>query len=379
MNFEELGLDAQLLRAIEAMEYTTPTAIQEAAIPAAMAGRDVLGCAQTGTGKTASFALPMLHRLKGRPAGRHVGALILAPTRELVAQIYDNFVSYGRHLSLTCGMVIGGVNIRPQTDMLRRKPDILVATPGRLLDHLQRNNVQLQQVEMVVLDEADRMFDMGFIRDIRSIFRHLPARRQTLLFSATLPDEIKGLAREVLHDPVRIDVAKRSSTPRSVRQVIVSVPADGKKTMLLRLLASQQILQAIVFTRTKWGANKLTGHLEKHGHHVAVIHGNKSQAQRQSALQGFRDGRVRVLVATDIASRGLDIEGVSHVINYELPNAPEDYVHRIGRTGRATATGVAISLVSDTERSLVRSIERLTGTIIPRQIVDGANADPLHA
>lgn len=373
MTFSELGLMEALLKALADQEYETPTPIQTAAIPPGLLGRDIMGTAQTGTGKTASFALPILQRLAAGKRGR-IRALVVAPTRELAVQIRDNFQQYGKYLKLETGMVIGGVGMRPQDDMLRRGVDILVATPGRLLDHLEKRTADLRDVETVVLDEADRMLDMGFIRDIRRIFRYLPAQHQTMLFSATLPAEIQKLAQDILHDPIKVETSRRSSTPTSVQQIVHPCTTEQKRPVLLALLDSPGVNQVIVFARTKWGANKLSLHLERHGHSVAAIHGNKSQAQRQSALERFRDGRVRVLVATDIAARGLDVEGVSHVINFEIPNVPEDYVHRIGRTGRASAVGTAISLMCDEERPYIRNIERLTGKPLLHQVFAGLPA-----
>ena len=374
MTFAQLGLNSPLLRAVEGLGYNNPTPIQAAAIPVALTGRDVLGCAQTGTGKTASFTLPILQRLES-PA-RYLRALILAPTRELAEQICDNANAYGRNLQLRVGMVIGGDNMRRQESMLSRGLDILVATPGRLLDHVQHRTVDLSRIEVLVLDEADRMLDMGFINDIRKVVAKIPTKRQTLMFSATLPPPILKLANSLLTNPQRVDVAPPSSTPTKVTQVVHPVGVNGKRPLLLHLLASPQLEQVIVFTRTKWGANKLTDYLKDHGHKAAAIHGNKTQAQRRMALQGFRDNRLRVLVATDIAARGIDVQGVSHVVNFELPQTPEDYVHRIGRTGRAEATGTAISLMSEAERPLMRAIERLTGVAVKRQVVDNVPVPP---
>lgn len=370
MTFEELGLIPPLLKSLATLKYTNPTPIQAGAIPAALEGRDVLGSAQTGTGKTAAFSLPILNHLATSP-GRGIRALVLAPTRELAGQINDELVRYGQNLRLRSGLLIGGTSMMAQSNMLRRGIDIVVATPGRLYDHLRRNSIDLGGVEMVVLDEADRMLDMGFIRDIRAIISYVPRDHQTLFFSATLPRSIQTLAQEMLVEPHVVAVATQSSTPTSVRQVMHSVPANIKRSALLHLLNDQSIEQAIVFTRTKHGANKIADYLDHKGLAAVAIHGNKSQNQRRAALMRFKSGRAQVMVATDIAARGLDIAGVSHVINFDVPHAPEDYVHRIGRTGRAEAKGVAISLVSDSERGMIRRIERLTGKAIARANIEG--------
>ena len=375
VTFADLGLDPRLLRAIDALGHTTPTAIQAKAIGPAVAGRDVLGVAQTGTGKTGSFALPLLHRLATHTQnyGRHPRALVLAPTRELAAQICEAARGYARHINLRCGLLIGGVSMGPQEQMLRRGIDLLVATPGRLKDHLERRSVSLGNVEILVFDEADRMLDMGFIRDVRTIVRYVPRDHQSLLFSATLPQSILGLAKELLHEPVRVEVASQSSTPKSVQQTMVSVAASDKRPALLALLSQEAMVQTIIFARTKHGADKLGRFLDDHGHRTVTLHGNKSQSQRQLALHRFKKAEASVLVATDIAARGIDVTGVSHVVNFDLPQAAEDYVHRIGRTGRAQAKGVAISLVAPEERSMLRSIERLTGVAITRTVLEGFN------
>jgi ATP-dependent RNA helicase RhlE len=374
MTFDELGLAPPLLSALKTLHYTDPTPIQTGAIPAALEGRDVLGSAQTGTGKTAAFSLPILHRL-GAQRGRGIRALILAPTRELAGQIHGSLREYGQNLPLRSGVLIGGTSMMTQANMLRRGLDIVVATPGRLNDHLRRGSVDLRSVEMLVLDEADRMLDMGFIRDIRTIISCMPAQRQTLFFTATLQGAIRGLAQEMLNQPHVVSVAAQSSTPSSVTQVMHSVSPNSKRSALLHLLRDETIGQAIVFTRTKHGANKIADYLDDNGLSAVAIHGNKSQNQRNAALRRFKGGGAQVMVATDIAARGLDIAGVSHVINFEVPHAPEDYVHRIGRTGRASATGVAISLVSAAERSMIRRIERLTGKAIARHNLEGFAPD----
>ncbi|OLD64911.1 MAG: hypothetical protein AUI47_03780 [Acidobacteria bacterium 13_1_40CM_2_68_5] len=371
MSFTELGLAHEIERAVREQGYETPTPIQKGAIPGVLAGRDLIGCAQTGTGKTAAFTLPILHRLRAGTRGR-LRALILTPTRELAIQISESLRDYGRHLRLETAVVYGGVGHGPQEDRLRRGVDLLVATPGRLLDHMGRGYVDFRSLEVLVLDEADRMLDMGFIRDVRRIVRALPARRQTLLFSATMPDAIRSLAKEILRDPVNVEVAPRRSAPAAgVRQSLLPVATERKRDLLAHLLQTEARGLTLVFTRTKHGANKLARHLEGHGHAVALLHGNRSQAQRTRALDAFRGKRARVMVATDIAGRGIDVEGIAHVVNYDLPNVPEDYVHRIGRTARAGATGDAISLVSPEDHPHVRGIETLIGHAIERRVVPG--------
>ena len=371
MSFTELGLAHEIERAVREQGYETPTPIQKGAIPGVLAGRDLIGCAQTGTGKTAAFTLPILHRLRAGTRGR-LRALILTPTRELALQVAESLRDYGRHLRLETAVVYGGVGHGPQEDRLRRGVDLLVATPGRLLDHMGRGYVDFRNLEVLVLDEADRMLDMGFIRDVRRIVRALPARRQTLLFSATMPDAIRSLAKEILRDPVNVEVAPRRSAPAAgVRQSLLPVATDRKRELPAHLLQTEARGLTLVFTRTKHGANKLARHLEGHGHAVALLHGNRSQAQRTRALDAFRGKRARVMVATDIAGRGIDVEGIAHVVNYDLPNVPEDYVHRIGRTARAGATGDAISLVSPEDHPHVRGIETLIGHTIERRVVPG--------
>ena len=371
MSFTPLGLAPEIERAVEEEGYETPTPIQEGAIPGVLAGRDLIGCAQTGTGKTAAFTLPILHRLRAGTRGR-LRALILTPTRELALQVGESLRTYGRHLRLDSAAVHGGVGIEPQQQKLRRGLDVLVATPGRLLDLMERGNVDSRSLEVLVLDEADRMLDMGFIHDVRRIVRALPSRRQTLLFSATMPDEIRRLAREILRDPLNVEVAPRRSAPaRGVRQTLLPVASTRKRDLMAHLLETEARGLTLVFTRTKHGANKLARHLEGRGHAVALLHGNRSQAQRTKALEAFRGRRARVMVATDIAGRGIDVDGIAHVVNYDLPNVPEDYVHRIGRTARAGATGDALSLVSPEDRPHVRAIETLIGHAIDRRVVQG--------
>lgn len=382
MSFSKLGLMAELVRAVSDEGYTTPTPVQQQAIPVILQGRDILAGAQTGTGKTAGFTLPLLQRLHERKLTNkrnQVRALILTPTRELAAQVAESVDTYGKHLSFTSAVIFGGVNINPQITKLRRGVDIVIATPGRLLDHIGQKTVDLSQVEILVLDEADRMLDMGFIRDIRKIIALLPGNghngRQNLLFSATFSDEIRKLAGGLLHDPVHIEVARRNTTVETVSQVVHPVDRTRKRELLSSLISSQNWRQVLVFTRTKHGANKLAEQLGHDGIVSSAIHGNKSQGARTKALADFKNGTVRVLVATDIAARGLDIDQLPHVVNFELPNVPEDYVHRIGRTGRAGNEGEAISLVCIDERDFLRDIERLIKREIPKVVIDGFEPD----
>jgi len=376
VSFAQLNLAPEIERAVEEEGYETPTPIQEGAIPGVLAGRDLIGCAQTGTGKTAAFTLPILHRLRAGTRGR-LRALILTPTRELALQVAESLRVYGRHLRLDAAVVHGGVGLEPQQARLRRGVDLLVATPGRLLDLMGRGCVDFRSLEVLVLDEADRMLDMGFIKDVRRIVAATPSRRQTLLFSATMPDEIRRLAREILRDPVNVEVAPRRSAPAAgVRQTLFPVASGRKRDLLAHLLETEARGLTLVFTRTKHGANRLARDLEGRGHSVAVLHGNRSQSQRTHALASFRGGRTRVMVATDIAGRGIDVDGISHVVNFDLPNVPEDYVHRIGRTARAGATGDAISLVSPEDHPHVRGIETLIGHTIERRVMQGFAAGP---
>ncbi|MBA3562651.1 MAG: DEAD/DEAH box helicase [Gammaproteobacteria bacterium] len=385
MSFQSLGLSADLLRAVAAQGYSTPTPVQREAIPAILEGRDVLAGAQTGTGKTAGFALPLLQRLAagcrahdddGRKRSGPVRALILTPTRELAAQVAESVRTYGKYLPLKCAVVYGGVNINPQIAALRRGVDIVVATPGRLLDHVSQRTVDLSQLDILVLDEADRMLDMGFIHDIRKILALLPRRRQNLLFSATFPDEIKTLAGSFLVSPQLIQVARQSCAAEGIAQVVHPVDRERKRELLSWLIGSQNWRQVLVFTRTKHGANRLAKQLQQDGLNAAAIHGNKSQGARTRALAEFKDGTVRVLVATDIAARGLDIDQLPHVVNFELPHVAEDYVHRIGRTGRAGNEGEAVSLVCVDEAGLLHGIERLLGQRIARLAISGYEPDP---
>ena len=364
--FSEFALRPQLLQAVMELGYLEPTPIQKRAIPVVLQGRDLMAAAQTGTGKTAAFALPMLERLMpGTALQRSPRALILVPTRELATQVSDSFRALGRHLPLRAALIFGGVNPAPQIDTLSRGVDIIVATPGRLLDHVQTRAVDLSRIETLVLDEADRMLDMGFIRPIRRLIAALPARRQTLLFSATFSDQIRSLAKSLLRDPVSIDISPRNSSPSLVDHRVYHVDSAGKHPLLRRLILDGDIRQSLVFTRTKHGANRLAERLARDGLACAAIHGNKSQAARTRALNDFKSGRVRILVATDLAARGLHIDEMPHVVNFELPHVPEDYVHRIGRTGRAGSPGQAVSLVSRDERDRLRAIERMLGRPIP--------------
>ena len=366
--FSDLGLAEVLLRALQHEGYTKPTPIQAQAIMPLLKGRDLLGIAQTGTGKTAAFALPILQRLitERRPLPpRGVRALVLAPTRELAAQIADSFRAYGRFIRVSVATVIGGVGLGPQVKALARGVDVLVATPGRLLDHLASGNLRLDTTEVIVLDEADHMLDLGFIIPIRQILGRIPKNRQSLFFSATMPKEIARLAAEILHDPVEVAVAPVATTVERVVQEVFFVNDAGKRALLVELLRRPDFQRTLVFTRTKRGADRVAQHLAAAGISATAIHGNKSQAQRQRALDGFRAGRTSVLVATDIAARGIDVDDVTHVVNYELPEVPEAYVHRIGRTARAGAGGMAVSLCDDSERGMLRAIEKLTRQILP--------------
>ena len=374
MTFQSLGLSAELLRAVSAQNYDVPTPIQRQAIPAVLEGRDVLGIAQTGTGKTAGFTLPLLQRLAAgeRAQGpRPTRALILAPTRELAAQVHQSVVDFGRYLPIRSLAIYGGVSIRPQIAELRRGMDIVVATPGRLLDHVSQRTIDLSRIEILVLDEADRMLDMGFIRDIRKIIALLPKKRQNLLFSATFNRETTELAGRLLQSPERIEVAGKERTADRIAQRVYPVDRARKRELLSFLIGSGNWRQVLVFTRTKHAANRLATQLDKDGLGSAAIHGNKSQGARTRALRDFKNGQVRVLVATDIAARGLDIDQLPHVVNFDLPQVAEDYVHRVGRTGRAGLDGEAISLVAPEEQPLLADIERLLKRVLPRTSVQG--------
>ncbi|AQR64443.1 RNA helicase [Aquaspirillum sp. LM1] len=365
MTFAELGLSPEVLKAVEELGYASPTPIQAAAIPVVLSGRDILAAAQTGTGKTAAFTLPLLSRLRvhannsASPAMHPVRALILTPTRELADQVSASVSQYNKYLPLRSTVVFGGMSMEPQKEALRRGVEVLVATPGRLLDHIEQKTVMLNRVEMLILDEADRMLDMGFIQDIRRIMSLLPASRQTLLFSATFAPEIKKLAADFMRDPELVEVARQNATSDTIEQVVYAVDAARKRHLLVHLLQARNIAQVIVFCRTRQGAEQLTRELKRDGLAAEAIHGDKAQSQRLETLSAFKDGQVRVLVATDVAARGLDIEELPFVVNFELPNSPEDYVHRIGRTGRAGSKGIALSLMGEDEQRQLEAIESL--------------------
>jgi ATP-dependent RNA helicase RhlE len=381
MHFTDLGLRAELLRSISEQGYDTPTPIQAQAIPVVLAGRDLMAAAQTGTGKTAGFTLPILQLLSSREAGLSLKrfkprCLVLVPTRELAVQVHDSVRTYGKHLRLKATAIYGGVGMGPQLSALKGGVDIIVATPGRLLDHIEQRSVDLSGIEILVLDEADRMLDMGFIRDIRRIIALLPKQKQSLLFSATFSDEIRGLTVGLLNNPVSVEVARRNATADNVAQSVYHVDRERKRDLLIQLIDDHKWHQVLVFTRTKHGADALSDRLGKAGIKSAALHGNKSQNQRQRALDDFKRLKLNVLVATDIAARGIDIDELPHVVNYELPNIPEDYVHRIGRTGRAGASGQAVSLVCVDEHRLLREIERLLKKDIEKKVVAGFEPDP---
>lgn len=378
MSFSSLGLSPELLEAVAEQGYDSPSPIQTQAIPAVLKGQDVMAAAQTGTGKTAGFTLPILERLsKGKRAGSNQArALILTPTRELAAQVADSVATYGQNTHLSAAVVFGGVKINPQMMRLRKGVDILVATPGRLLDLYNQNAIRFKELEVLVLDEADRMLDMGFIHDIRKILTLLPKQRQNLMFSATFSDDIRNLAKGLAHDPVEISVTPRNTTVKAVKQWIAPVDKKQKSALLIHLIREHQWHQVLVFSRTKHGANKLVKILDSQNIKAAAIHGNKSQSARTKALDGFKIGKTQVLVATDIAARGIDIDQLPFVVNFDLPNVPEDYVHRIGRTGRAGASGLAVSLVCADEFEQLSDIERLTQQLLERQIIDGF--EPVH-
>ncbi|HEY0218932.1 MAG TPA: DEAD/DEAH box helicase [Afipia sp.] len=369
-SFQDFGLADPISRALAEENYHTPTPIQAQTIPIAITGRDVVGIAQTGTGKTASFALPILHRLlenRIKPQPKTCRVLVLSPTRELSGQILDSFNAYGRHIKLTSALAIGGVPMGRQVRSVMQGVEVMVATPGRLLDMVQGNALKLNQVEILVLDEADRMLDMGFINDIRKIVAKMPAKRQTLFFSATMPNDIADLAEHMLHDPVRVAVTPVASTVERITQRVIQVDHSAKPAILAQLLKSEPVNRALVFTRTKHGADKVVKSLVKSGIPAEAIHGNKSQNHRERVLAAFRTGEIRTLVATDIAARGIDVDGISHVINFDLTNIPETYVHRIGRTARAGADGTAISLVAGEENTFLRDIEKLIRITLPKE------------
>jgi len=378
MSFNSLGLSDALLKAVGKQGYTTPSPIQQKAIPLILERKDVLASAQTGTGKTAGFTLPMLQILSQGQQLRHrpIRALVLTPTRELAAQVYDNVKEYSAFLDIRSTVIFGGVNQRPQVATLRNGVDVLIATPGRLLDLHNQKLLSLANVEILVLDEADRMLDMGFLRDIKKIMSIMPAKRQNLLFSATFSKDIKALANDILHHPILVEATPENSTVDAIDQKVYRVAKGLKSDLLVKLISDGNWEQVLVFTRTKHGANKLTKKLISSNISAMAIHGNKSQGARTKALDGFKKGTTRVLVATDIAARGLDIPLLPHVVNYELPNISEDYVHRIGRTGRAGASGEAVSLVSADETSFLRDIEKLVGQRIPSEIIEGFEPDP---
>jgi ATP-dependent RNA helicase RhlE len=376
MLFNQLGLSAELLRAIDEKGYQEATPIQQKSIPLILDGKDILAGAQTGTGKTAGFALPLLQRLQFSPHNRRsVRALILTPTRELAAQVAESVREYGRHLPFRTAVIFGGVSINTQFSKLKKGADVIVATPGRLLDHLQRKTIDLSKIDILVLDEADRMLDMGFIHDIKKILKVVPKERQNLLFSATFSNDIRRLASDLLNKPTEIEVAARNKPADRVKQVVYPVDKDRKRELLSHRIGVENWQQVLVFTRTKRGANRLAENLSRDGLNAEAIHGNKSQAARTRALRDFKAGRVRVLVATDIAARGLDIDRLPHVVNYELPFVPEDYLHRIGRTARAGQEGEAISLVCVDEHNLLRDIERLLKCELDKEIIPGYEPD----
>ena len=372
MSFNKLGLSPALLKAIQGQGYTKPSEIQKEAIPEILKGNDILAGAQTGTGKTAAFALPLLHMLQNAESKRRrVRVLVLVPTRELASQVGESFRDYGSNLRFKTSTLYGGVSINTQIDKIKKGVDIVVATPGRLLDHLNQKTLNLSELETFVLDEADRMLDMGFIRDIKKILKYLPKKKQNLLFSATFPNEIKSLADSLLNSPKRIQVKSNNSTADKVKQVIYPVDKSRKRELLVHCIKEENWFQVLVFSRTKHGANKLTQQLNKEGIDADALHGNKSQAQRTRALKDFKDLKTQVLVATDIAARGIDISLLPHVVNFDLPYVPEDYIHRIGRTARAGQEGEAISLVSADEHKLLFDIEKLLKSSIPRETITG--------
>jgi ATP-dependent RNA helicase RhlE len=378
MSFSSFKLDPCLLRGVADLGFTDPTPIQRDGIPPALEGRDVLACAMTGSGKTAAFALPILQRLLGKPRGT-TRCLVLAPTRELAAQIVEHFNELARHTPIRAAAIYGGVGMVPQEKALRAGTDVIVACPGRLLDHFQHSYARLAGLEILVLDEADRMLDMGFLPDIRRVLKHLPPAEQTLFFSATVPPPIRELSRQMLKNPVMLNIERASAPATGIEQAIYPVRQDVKSSLLLELLKGNTIENAIVFTRTKHRANRLAQFLERHGVSCDRVHGNRSQPQRTQALADFKSGRTRILVATDIAARGIDVEGLSHVVNFDVPNVPEDYIHRVGRTARAGATGQAFTFVAPEEMNELRAIERAVAKVLPRKTLDGFDYQPKTA
>ncbi|MEO6192804.1 MAG: DEAD/DEAH box helicase [Thermoanaerobaculia bacterium] len=378
MSFTAYDLDPSLLRGVADLGFTEPTPIQRDGIPPALEGRDVLACAMTGSGKTAAFALPILQRLLGKKRGT-TRALVLAPTRELAAQIVEHFNDLAKHTQIRAAAVYGGVGMGPQEKAFRSGIDVIVACPGRLLDHFQYSYARLAGLEVLVLDEADRMLDMGFLPDIRRVLKHLPPADQTLFFSATVPAPIRELSRQMLKNPVMLNIERASAPATGVEQAIYPVRQDVKSALLLELLKGNTIENAIVFTRTKHRANRLHQYLERHGISADRVHGNRSQPQRTQALADFKSGRTRILVATDIAARGIDVEGLSHVVNFDVPNVPDDYIHRVGRTARAGATGMALTFVSPDEMNELRAIERAVAKVLPRKTLDGFDYQPKTA
>jgi ATP-dependent RNA helicase RhlE len=370
MPFTSFGLDASLLRAIRELGFTRPTPIQAQAIPPGMLGKDVLACAMTGSGKTAAFLLPIIQRLMKKPRGG-TRALILAPTRELAAQIHAHLEELAVHTPVTGAAIYGGVGMEPQEHAFRSGVDVLAATPGRLLDHFSRPYARLDKLEVLVIDEADRMLDMGFLPDIRKVLKHLPAKRQTLFFSATMPDAIVRLSAEILHQPATYNLERKSAPAVGITQAVYPVPAQLKSSLILELFRQDVVRNAILFTRTKHRANRLADFLEKHGVVVAKIHGNRSQNQRTEALAGFKSGKVKILVATDIVARGIDVLALGHVVNFDVPNVPDDYIHRVGRTARAELTGDAFTFVSPEEEADLAAIERAVGRRLPRVTLPG--------
>ena len=367
--FSELGLAPDILHAVRDAGYANPTPIQARAIPQALRGRDIIGLAQTGTGKTAAFTLPIVHRLLGGP--RRLRALVLTPTRELASQVHESFRKYGRHAGLSVADVYGGVALGPQQDQLRGGVDVVVATPGRLLDHLERQNLVFDDLEILVLDEADRMLDMGFAPQINRVVAQLPRYRQTMLFSATMPSEVEALARRYLRKPIVVQIGRRSEAANTVAHAVYPVPQHRKSALLAELLRRGEMDSVLVFTRTKFGADRVVRHLEREGIDATALHADKRQHERTQAVDDFKSGKIRVLVATDIAQRGLDIAGITHVINYDVPQRPDDYVHRIGRTGRAAASGDAYTFMAADEIAMVRLIEAQLGERIARVSVPG--------